>query len=437
MKNFVRALLAFTAVAAATPASAQAWSDERTRLATPRALAPFAPEVYAARRAALMKSLGPGLAIVQSAGEVIENDQDPDFAYLTGITDEANAILVLAPTEPAGHRELLFLAPRTPEADVWNGERLPLGDEIRKRTGIDRVHRASAFNGVIANLATQHKKLHYLGAIVGPGAPIPPTLQLLKDISARVPGASVENQSALVPHMRSVKEPRELDKMSKAIAATSAGLKQAMASARPGMSERALQETIEDAFLEAGAQGLAFASIVASGPNSAILHYVRNDRIIADGDLVLCDVGAEFDHYASDVTRTFPASGRFSARQREVYEIVLEAQAAAAAALKPGARLREDVQAAAEAVLRKHGLIDYFPHGVGHFVGLEVHDAGVRYQGIPEGAVITIEPGVYLPDEGFGVRLEDEYLVTRNGARRLTTDLPHTADEVEAFMAAR
>ncbi|GJL95295.1 MAG: Xaa-Pro aminopeptidase [Hyphococcus sp.] len=433
MKNQLVLAIAFTLLAGLAPSAAQ--DDERDELRSPRGTAPFSKEVYAARRAALMKTLGPGVAILEGASDVIEGKQDPDFAYLTGIVDEGGAALALFPGERAERREHLFLPSHTPETDIWTGERMAIGDAIRERTGFRNVSRRGRMNGMLPSMAARNPEFHYLGSLVGPNQPMPATLELMRKAAARVPGARVTNKSLAIANMRAKKEPRELELMQKAIDATIAGHLDAMAAVKPGMNEGELQQIIEDAFRREGANGIAFNSIVASGPNSTILHYIRNDRTIRDGDLVLVDIGSEYQHYASDITRTFPASGKFTARQREVYEAVLAAQEAAAAKLKAGALMREDVQAAAEAVLRERGFIDDFKHGIGHFVGLEVHDAGDYLEGLPEGAVVTIEPGVYLSEEGIGVRIEDEYLITRNGSRHLTGAAPRTPDAIEALMA--
>lgn len=433
MRHFYGATLA----AAFLLTHATAHAQTREDLTAPKATAPFPPEVYAARRAALMEKLGGGVVIIHSADAVGEHGarQDANFAYLTGITDEAGAILMLFPGGPDDANELLFLQPYQPENDIWLGERARLGEALAARTGFDKVWRKSRISRYMTNIA-KDPILHYLGPIVGPDAPLPKSLEYLQKIAARIPGARIENQWELLPAMRSRKEPREIALMKEAIKATIAGHKAGMSTVRPGMGENELQHAIESGFKAQNAYATAFPSIVGSGPNSAILHYERNDRVIEDGDVIVVDIGAEYRHYASDITRTYPANGRFTARQREVYELVLKAQRAAEAKLKAGAHMRADLQAAAERVLRQAGHVDDFPHGLGHFVGLRVHDLGDYLEPLPEGAIITIEPGVYLPDEGFGVRIEDMYLVTKNGFERLTADLPRTSEEVEAFMAA-
>jgi Xaa-Pro aminopeptidase len=235
--------------------------------------------------------------------------------------------------------------------------------------------------------------------------------------------------------MRIVKEPRELDLIRRAIAATERGLRASMAAVRPGMREFELKRIIEAEFAAAGATGLAFASIVGSGRAGAVAHYVGGDGVIGADDLIVADVGAEVGRYAADITRTFPASGRFSAEQRQVYETVLRAQEAAMARLRAGAYF-EDLYGVAEQIIRSAGHGDYFFHGLGHWVGLDVHDAGDYAQPIPAGAVLTIEPGIYLPHRGFGVRIEDDFLVTARGHEHLSSGVPRAPHAVEALVNA-
>jgi Xaa-Pro aminopeptidase len=200
------------------------------------------------------------------------------------------------------------------------------------------------------------------------------------------------------------------------------------------MQEHELKAIIEAEFRAAGARRLAFPSIVGVARNSAVLHHGGGDNVIRAGDMILCDIGAEVDFYAADVTRTFPVDGRFTPEQRQVYETVLAAQDAAAARLRPGAHY-DDLQAAADAVMIRAGRRDDFWHGLGHFVGLDVHDVGDLARPLPTNAVLTIEPGIYLPDRNFGVRIEDEYLVTASAHENMSRAVPRTVAEIEATMA--
>jgi Xaa-Pro aminopeptidase len=425
-----RTLLGGLAAAGLTAGTAHA---QENAYGTPGPTRPFSPEVYRDRRRRLMEQMGGGACVVYSANSLEGEGQDPDFLYLTGIADEIGAALVLAPEERL-HKEILFLANRDPESERYEGERLPLSDAISQRTGISRVRRMNGLGGTLNGIASRSQKLHFMGPLVGPNAPVPRALELYRNISARNPGVSIENSAGMIAWMREQKEPREIELIRRAIAATERGHRAAMRQARVGMHEYDVKDIIEAEFRAEGARGLAFPSIVGAGRNSAVLHYPLDNNTIQTGDMVLMDLGARYDYYCADITRTFPISGRFNDEQRRIYELVLQAQLAAERRIRPGAYY-SDLQAAADQVFRDAGLIDAFWHGLGHFVGLQVHDVGDYERPLPVGAVFTIEPGLYLPDRGFGVRIEDMYLVTRNGFEHLSRTVPRTVAEVEAWIA--
>ena len=396
---------------------------------------PFPAEVYRERRERVMKELGGGIAVLHARGEEDRDGyrQDSDFHYLTGI-DEAGAVLVLAPAERL-HRHRLYLAPRDPEAERWTGEREPLGHALRERTGFDRVRRSGSLGGELAGLVQAGDTLHVVNRPSGPDSPLPPEQELYAKLQARIPGLTVKNQMRLLPALRAVKEPRELERMRVAIDATLAAHRAAARTIRPGVEENWIESVIATEFKKAGAVRPAFGSIVGAGDNSTILHYPDHDETIEPGALVVVDIGADYGRYAADVTRTYPADGTFTARQREVYDAVLRTQEACIRMVRPGVYM-EDLHAEAERILRAAGFGDYFIHGLGHYVGLDVHDAGLRREPLAEGMVITVEPGVYIPEEALGVRIEDEVLVTAKGSELLTAELPRSADEIERMMAA-
>lgn len=408
--------------------------------ATPAGTYPFTPDVFRERRRRVMEMLKDGVAVVYGAGPVESSAavappfvQDGDFAWLTGITDEPGAILVMAPAERT-IREWLLLPSRDPESERWEVERLPLGTEVERRTGFARVSRTGGLGSLVTALAERSKTLHFLGPIVSASAPVPGALDLYGRVMQRVPGVSLKDDSGLLPSLRIVKEPRELDMMRRAMAATARGHLAAMKQVRPGMTERQLKALMEDAFRAGGGEGLAYDSIVATGRNAASLHYTGGSGVIGPNDLILIDAAASVGGYACDVTRTFPASGRFTPEQRASYELVLAAQAAAVARLKAGVYY-EDLVEAAKDVFRKAGRVDDFTHGLGHLVGLDVHDVGDMSKPLPAGAVITVEPGLYVQSANEGIRIEDLYLITQNGSERLSEAVPRTVAEIEAAMA--
>jgi len=203
---------------------------------------------------------------------------------------------------------------------------------------------------------------------------------------------------------------------------------------RPGVTEFQLAGKLQESFKQQGAQFGSFSPIVGAGEHSTILHYERLDREIRAGELVLIDFGAEWNHYAADITRTFPADGKFTDAQARIYDVVLEAQKAAIASIKPGIS-QDSVDAVARSVIRKAGYAEAFIHGTSHYLGVEVHDAGDYGQPLMPGMVITVEPGIYLPDSKIGVRIEDDVLVTQNGSRVLSAEIPRERAEIEKWMA--
>ena len=434
-------MTSMAAAAVASTAGRAQVADDRA-YGTPSGTRPFGPEVYRERRHALMQQMKGGVALIYGASEIDPSSsvagvgrQNTDFAYLTGIVDEPGAALILAPGERT-YREFLFLPPVNPEQERWDGIRLGLTEELKRRVGIEKIYRTSSLGSLFATLASRGTTMHFLGPAGHPDAAVPRELSLYSRVSERVPGTRIVNSSALLPAMRLVKEPRELDLMRKGVAATQRGIVAVMRAARPGMSERDLKAILESEFRAGGATGMAYAPVIGVARNSAVLHYTGGDNVIRPGDLILMDVGAEHEFYATDVTRTFPIDGRFSDEQRRIYEIVLAAQEAAAARLRPGAYY-EDLNKTAADVIARAGHADDFFHGLGHFVGLDVHDPGDTSKPLPAGAVLTLEPGIYMQRRNFGIRLEDQFLVTPSGSQNMSGAIPRTPAEIEAVLAGR
>jgi Xaa-Pro aminopeptidase len=393
---------------------------------------PFPPEVYAARRRRVIDELRTGVAVVFGAPSVEDGEQKPDFFWLTGLVDDDMALVLAA--EQRGENQYLFLPSRDPEAEAWTGFRLPLGTALKTRTGFVEVMRKSRLGAILTRLVSRWPTLQFLGPIVGPDDPTPPELDLYQKLASKNPAVSIRPAYDVLPRMRSRHDAAEVALHRKAMEVTGEGLRAAMKRARPGMHEYELKDVIEGAFRAHGSRQLSFPSIVGSGPNAAVLHYGRDDRVIEDGDLVVCDVGASYQHYAADVTRTIPANGRFTPEQRAIYEIVLRAQQAAIDMVRPGAFYREDIHRTAQRVIDEAGYLDYFIHGTSHFIGLEVHDTGIYDEALVPGQIISVEPGIYLPGRRMGVRIEDMVLVTAGGAEVLSSGIPRTVEEIEAAM---
>jgi Xaa-Pro aminopeptidase len=239
--------------------------------------------------------------------------------------------------------------------------------------------------------------------------------------------------SSVIPKLRSVKSANEIKTIQKAIDITATGFKNAMAFVQDGVNEYKVQATLEYAYAMAGGRGSAFPPIVGGGINSTVLHYKDNNQDLVEGDLVCIDSGAFYRGYGADISRTIPVSGKFSKRQKEIYEIVLRAEEAAIKAVKPGITLAK-LDTIARAVIVKAGYGDYFIHGIGHHLGLETHDTCGPPLPLKKGAVITIEPGIYLPEEALGVRIEDDIVVTATGYKNLSKAIPKTVSEIERAM---
>jgi Xaa-Pro aminopeptidase len=401
---------------------------------TPAPAADIPVEVYRQRRERVLNSLEGCLAVVSAQGGVsgVTEDfrQDGDFFWLTGI-NEPDAHLILAPRSRYT-KTTLYLKSRDPEAERWTGPRDPVSPALLSRYGVDRVRRGMPDAGLM-DAAQEYDCI----AIIVPasaGARDRNDAELSLRVASRY-GLRVVYRRGLMAGLREAHGPEEIARMQQAIAITRKGHDVAARASIAGVSERDVQTQIEYAFYAAGATGLSYPSIVGSGPNGAVLHWDQNSRLLSDGDLVVIDAAGEYGRYAADVTRTYPVTGHFTEEQAAVYRAVYQAQEDIFAAIRPGVTMA-DLQHAAEESLRRSGHLADFIHGFGHFVGLDVHDAGAYEKPLPAGAIITVEPGVYLPQRNFGVRIEDMVLITDKGYRLLTADIPRKLEDVEAWIAA-
>jgi Xaa-Pro aminopeptidase len=401
---------------------------------TPQPPPELPASVYRERRERVMKELGGCAAAVAAQGEpsgvVQQFKQDDDFFWLTGI-NEPGAWLVLMP-KAKYNRMVLYLRPRDPEAERWTGPRDPITPALKQKYGVDLVRRG---NGGPALLGAA--PAHDCVAVLAPATDLKDDrsdVQATKQAAAAL-GLKTVFKRDLLARLRSAHTPEEIAFLERAVAITRAGHEAAARATVPGVSERDVQTQMEYAFFAGGATGLAYGSIVGSAENGAVLHWAEASRMLRDGDVVVVDAGAEYGRYAADVTRTYPVSGKFSEEQAKVYRAVYQAQEDIFAAIRPGVSM-SDLGKVAEESLRKAGYLDKFIHSFGHFLGLNVHDVGLYDAPIPAGAVFTVEPGIYLPERGFGVRIEDEVLVLPNGKwRLLTANFPRKLEDVEAWVA--
>jgi Xaa-Pro aminopeptidase len=397
---------------------------------------------FAGRRSRLRAALKNAVALLFAGDHDAHSDAifrpHRHFEYLTGVTDEPGAALLIDPSNPVeARREMLFLRPLNPEIEKWDGLRLEITAALREKTGFNTVFRLDKLGLWLNDAARRSKTLACLHPPAQYSQPISPDLAIFRKVAERIPGVTIEDRSDEIPVMRSSKSKGEIAMLEHAIEITAHGFKQVMRAINPGINEFDVQETIEHAYRTSGARSLSFPSITGAGINSTVLHYRANDQQLEDGDLICIDSGAKWQGYSADITRTFPVNGKFTKRQREVYDVVLAAQLAAIKAVRAGARISQ-IDAAARKVINGAGLGDYFIHGIGHHLGLDTHDAtpsGDRP--LRPGAVITIEPGVYIPDEKLGIRIEDDVVVTQAGARVLSEMIPKRAQDVERAMRSR
>lgn len=393
---------------------------------------------FAARRAALAKKLGKSVGLIL-AGEAMDPDGDAyfphkHFVYLTGITNEPGAMLLIEPNHPLKtRRDILFLRPLNPEVEKWDGLRPEIASALRSQTGISSIFRVDKFPLLLVDAARRTRNLSCLHPLAPHDKPVSPDLTIFKKVQERVPGLTIDDRSMVLNELRAVKSKQEVALIEQAINVTAHGFDAALRTIRPGINEFALQEEIEHAYRTHGARELAFGTIAGAGINSTVLHYRANDQTIQDGDLVCVDSGAKIGGYSADITRTLPARGKFTKRQREIYDTVLAAELAAIKAVKPGATMAQ-VDHAARAIITKAGFGDYFIHGIGHHLGLDTHDSNPDIP-LKAGNVVTIEPGIYIPGEKLGVRIEDDILVTPGGSKNLSSAIPKKADEIETLIA--
>ena len=429
---------------------------------------------FATRRRRLMSTMGRGSAAVfVGAHEAGRNGdveypfrQESIFYYLTGF-EEPNAVAVLRP----GHAEpfVMFVRPHDPEQAIWVGPRAGV-DGARADYGADLAFPIEELEAKLGGLLSSATTLYFPFGEVEHSSVEP---LISRHIARRRASAqrgiaaleAVRDPLPLVDAMRVVKSRTEIAALQAAIDATGAGLHAAMRATRPGLHEYEVQAILEAEYRLAGSPRDGFPTIAAAGEHSCTLHYTANRARIEDGDLLLLDTGAEVDYYGADVTRTFPANGRFTAAQRDVYEIVLAAQAAGIARVRPGVTFHSVHEAALKVVVQ--GLIDlrilrgtvdgniereayrpYFMHGTSHWLGLDVHDAGIyrtngKSTALVPGMVLTVEPGIYLATDaprvpkrlqGIGVRIEDDVLVTPTGRRNLSGRIPSSVAALEALV---
>jgi Xaa-Pro aminopeptidase len=400
-----------------------------------------------ARREALFARMGTGIAILRSAEDrSIEGDypqdsdyrEDSDFFYLTGL-EAPGGWLVLVASDTAADKAILFIPKRNPSTEQWTGAKLG-ADTAAILSGITEVHDADSAQQLIrrelfrvrngslyVEREERTRENDFLAGLVFGGSSLP-----------------VRNLATEVAALRLIKDADEIRRLRGAINATTEAHREVARTLVAGMWEYQLEAGIEATFRRNGAERLGFPSIVGSGPNSVVLHYDKSRRQMQSGDLVVVDIGAEWGYHSADVTRTFPVSGRFTDRQRAIYDLVYRTQQAAMDSVRPGITMQRLGQIARDYMKANSGTLcgegdclKYFIHGLGHWLGMEVHDVGNYQTPLAAGMVFTIEPGIYIASENLGVRIEDDVLVTATGYELLSAGAPRTSADVEAAMRRR
>ena len=427
-------------------------------------------EIFAERRQRFMTAIGDSIAIIPAAPVAIRSGdvefiyrQDNDFYYLTGFT-EPESVALFAPGEK--EQFILFVRPRDKERETWTGRRAGV-EGATLEFGADKAYTIDEFDRVLPRYLDKVERVYYpLGLNERVNTRV---LEMVKASAAMRPRLGSGPHSILDPRevvheMRLFKRPEELEAMRRAIAISSEAHQAAMSRARGGMMEWEVEALVDYTFRKRGAAGPSYPSIIASGPNAATLHYINNDREMRAGELLLIDAGCEYGFYASDVTRTFPIGRRFEGLQRDLYELVLEAQRQGIETVRAGVKFDDPhdaavrvlvdgmcrlglVKGSAEEAMQSGSYRRYYMHRTSHWLGMDVHDVGLyRIAGAPRtlepGMVLTVEPGIYIaPDDeqapehfrGLGIRIEDDVLVTANGHEVLTAAVPKSVAEVESL----
>ena len=423
--------------------------------------APIDPQLFVENRARLKQLLPPRSLVVVNANDILPTNadgtlpfvQNADLFYLTGVDQEETILMLYPDAQDEKFREILFLRETSETIATWEGHKLTK-DEARKRTGIKEVRWLAEFPMLFRGLMCEGERV-FLNSNEHKRATAEVETRdarFARQVREQFPLHEYQRLARLMHKLRVVKSAFEIELIRKATALTARGFERVLKFVRPGVNEVEIEAEFAHEFIRGGG-GFAYGPIIASGPNGCVLHYVDNDQVCKKGHLLLLDVAASYANYRSDLTRTIPVNGKFSKRQREIYNAVLRVLRASIALAVPG-KLPRLWQKEAEALMEKElldlGLLKksqirkqdpdqpafkkYFMHGLGHPMGLDVHDVGFMSEPMQEGWVMTVEPGIYIKDEGLAVRLENDIIVSERGPVDLMAAIPIEADEIEASM---
>lgn len=423
---------------------------------------PLSKELYCRNRKKLVEKLPMNSIAVFHSNDIMPTNadgtmrfrQNNDLFYLTGI-DQEESILVLCPNFPnPDMREVLFLRETNEHIAIWEGHKYTK-DEAQEASGIQNIQWLANFDQVFNTLMSLSENVflnsnEHLRADVQVESR---DARFIKTCKGRFPLHAYHRVAPLMHQLRAVKEQEEIDQMQIACDITEKGFRRVLSFVKPGVKEYEIEAEFIHEFIRNRSKGFAYEPIIASGSNACVLHYIENIEICKDGDLILFDVGAEYGNYNADMSRTIPVNGRFTKRQRAVYDAVLRVQNAAMDILRPGVTIQDyhkEVGLIMQSELVSLGLIDqtdiknqdpkwpaykkYFMHGTSHHLGLDVHDVGTMHEAIISGMVFTVEPGIYIQEEGLGLRLENNIIIQDTGYFDLMRNIPIEAEEIEELM---
>jgi len=402
-----------------------------------------------------------GIAIINSNDQMPKNGdqffkyrQNSDFFYLTGIEQEKSILIINPFAENEKDKNILFILKADKKLEIWEGHKLT-ENEASEISGIKNVKFISEFDNFLKDLLSNINTI-FLNNNEYPKftTPVPyKDARFIKELKEKYPLHNFERLAPILTELRLQKEPEEIELMQKACDITTKAFHKVLKFIKPGVKEYEIEAEITSEFIKNGANGHAYEPIIASGKNNCVLHYVSNDRVCKDGDLILMDFGAEYANYSADTTRTVPVNGKFSERQKEVYEAVLRVMKKATKLMIPGTtinKVNETVNQYIDEELVKLSLaekkyedkdeketvrVKYFMHGTSHFMGLDVHDVGSKDTVFKPGMVISCEPGIYIEEEGFGIRLENDILITNGEPINLLANEPIEVDDIESLMS--
>jgi Xaa-Pro aminopeptidase len=387
-----------------------------------------------------------GNAPKKSADEAYAFTPNRNFFYLTGI-DEANIMLIL--TKINGDvEETLYIQKADPVKEKWVGKTITK-EEAKEISGIENIAYIEEFENKIHKIltASSARRIYLDLERDNWNAPKTQSQVFAKEVFEKYPHVKISTVYQIICDLRTVKHKEEIAVIKEAIRITYEGIKNLMLNARPGMKEYEMEAYFDFTLKNNGVKDFAFKTIAAGGKNATILHYVANNSAVNEGELMLLDLGAQYNYYSGDISRTFPINGKFTERQKEIYNIVLKAQLETMKIIKPGVPFKELNLTTRKVLLEelsKIGLAKnddelsrYYFHGVSHYLGLDTHDVGDRDIALKPGMVLTMEPGLYIEEEGIGIRIEDDVLVTEDGYENLSKDIIKTVEEIEEFLSKR